>query len=166
MGVMLLGKVKIYDIAKELGLSSKEVIEIAQKLNIEAKSHLSSLEDEDVKKIKENVGKTKTTKKEDKKTNTEKKINDTPVIIRREVIITDENKVQKEQVKKEEKRNNNIGFVERKQNKDYNIVYRNRPTKPMTVDELFGIKKEIKKEEPEAPKVEEKLDKIEENMDF
>ena len=36
MGVLLLGKIKIYDIAKELGLSSKEVLEIAQKLNIEA----------------------------------------------------------------------------------------------------------------------------------
>ena len=160
-----MGKTKIYDIAKELGLSSKEVLEIAQKLNIEAKSHLSSLEEDDVKKIKENVGKAKPTKKEEKKTNTEKKANDTPVIIRREVIIADENKAQKEQVKKEEKRNNNIGFVERKQNKDYNIVYRNKPTKPMTVDELFGIKKEAKKEEPEAPKVEEKVEKKEEKMD-
>ena len=160
-----MGKTKIYDIAKELGLTSKEVIEIAQKLNIEAKSHLSSLEDEEVKRIKENAGKEKTVKKEEKKASTEKKSNDTPVIIRREVIIADENKVQKEEIKKEEKRNNNIGFVERKQNKDYNIVYRNRPTKPMTVDELFGIKKEVKKEEPEAPKVEEKVEKKEEKMD-
>ncbi len=160
-----MGKTKIYDIAKELGLTSKEVIEIAQKLNIEAKSHLSSLEDEEVKRIKENAGKEKTVKKEEKKASTEKKSNDTPVIIRREVIIADENKAQKEQVKKEEKRNNNIGFVERKQNKDYNIVYRNKPTKPMTVDELFGIKKEVKKEEPEAPKVEEKVEKKEEKMD-
>ena len=45
-----MGKIKIYDIAKELGLSSKEVLEIAQKLNIEAKSHLSSVEEDDVKK--------------------------------------------------------------------------------------------------------------------
>ena len=160
-----MGKIKIYDIAKELGLSSKEVLEIAQKLNIEAKSHLSSVEEDDVKKIKENANKIKPTKKEEKKVNTEKKQNDTPVIIRREVIIADENKAQKEQVKKEEKRNNSIGFVERKQNKDYNIVYRNKPTKPMTVDELFGIKKEVKKEEPKAPKVEEKVEKKEEKMD-
>ena len=59
-----------------------------------------------------------------------------------------------------------MGFVERKQNKDYNIVYRNKPTKPMTVDELFGIKKDAKKEEPvEAPKVEEKVEVKENNMD-
>ncbi len=160
-----MGKIKIYDLAKELGLTSKEVIEMAQKLNIEAKSHLSSLEDEDVKKIRENMRKEKPAKKEEKKSTTEKKSNETPVIIRREVIISDDNKVQKEQVKKEEKKNNNIGFVERKQNKDFNIVYRNKPTKPMTVDELFGIKKEAKKEEPVAPKVEEKVEKKEEKMD-
>ena len=143
---MLLGKIKIYDIAKELELSSKEVVQIAQKLKIEAKSHLSSVDEKDAIRIKETVKK-QTIKKEEKKTNNDK--NDTPVIIRREVIIADENKTQKEQVKKEEKKNNNIGFVERKKNKDYNIVYRNKPSKPMTVNELFGIKKEEKVEEKE-----------------
>ena len=92
------------------------------------------------------------TKKEEK--------NDSPVIIRREVIINDEANVQKEQVKKEEKKNNHVGFVERKQNKDYNIVYRNKPSKPMTVDELFGIKKEPKKEEKKEEKVEIKENKM------
>ena len=32
---MLLGKIKLYDVAKELNLTSKEVLEIAKKLNIE-----------------------------------------------------------------------------------------------------------------------------------
>ncbi len=161
-----MGKIKLYDIAKELNLTSKEVLEIAKKLNIEAKSHLSSVDEADANKIKESV-KGSNSKKEDKKAEkpkTEK--NESPVIIRREVIINDENNQPKEQVKKEEKRNNHVGFVERKQNKDYNIVYRNKPTKPMTVDELFGIKKEVKKEEPvEAPKVEEKVEIKENNMD-
>ncbi len=156
---MLLGKIKIYDIAKELGLTSKEVIEIAQKLKIEAKSHLSSVDEEDARRIKES-SKSKEMKKEEKKINTEKQEkkndkNSSPVIIRREVIISDENNMQRESTKKEEKKNSNIGFVERKQNKDYNIVYRNKPSKPMTVDELFGIKKEPKKEE-NIQKVEEK----------
>ncbi len=31
--------------------------------------------------------------------------------------------------------------------KDYNIVYRNKPTKPMTVSELFGLNKDEKKVE-------------------
>ena len=52
MGVMLLGKIKIYEIAKELDLTSKEVLEIAQKLNIDVKSHMSGVEEEEAKKIK------------------------------------------------------------------------------------------------------------------
>ena len=141
-----MGKIKLYDIAKEMDISSKEVVKVAQKLKIEAKSHLSSVDDNDASRIKEEIKKQseKPVKKEEKKSNNEK--NDTPVIIRREVIITDDNNVQKEQVKKEEKKSNNVGFVERKKNKDYNIVYRNKPSKPMTVDELFGIKKEEKVE--------------------
>ena len=44
---MLLGKIKLYDIAKELNLTSKEVLEIAKKLNINVKSHLSSVEEDE-----------------------------------------------------------------------------------------------------------------------
>ena len=163
---MLLGKIKLYDIAKELNLTSKEVLEIAKKLNIEAKSHLSSVNEEEAKKIKENAIKPKKT--EEKKANQEKsktEKNDSPVIIRREVIVNDDNVKPKEE-KKEEKKGNNVGFVERKKNKDYNIVYRNKPSKPMTVDELFGIKKEVKKEEPVVTqKVEEKVEIRENKMD-
>ena len=57
---MLLGKIKLYDIAKELNLTSKEVLEIAKKLNIEAKSHLSNVDDEDAKKIEESFKQNKT----------------------------------------------------------------------------------------------------------
>mgnify|MGYP002618883767 CR=1 FL=1 len=46
--------------------------------------------------------------------------------------------------------------MERKQNNNYNIVYRNKPNKPKTVSELFGIKKE----EPKAEKIE-KVEKVE-----
>ena len=81
---MLLGKTKIYDIAKELDLTSKEVIKIAQKLKIEAKSHLSAIDDEDAKKIKESARDKKTKKETSEKQ--EKKVDkpETPVIIRRE----------------------------------------------------------------------------------
>ena len=44
---MLLGKIKIYEIAKKLDLTSKEVLERAQKLNIDAKSHMSGVDEED-----------------------------------------------------------------------------------------------------------------------
>ena len=148
-----MGKIKIYEIAKKLNLTSKEVLEMAQKLNINVKSHMSGVEEEEAKKIEAQLtnnsnektkNSTKTTKKEEK----------SPVIIRREVIIEEENK--KQEVKKEEKTNNGVGFVERKQNNNYNIVYRNKPNKPKTVSELFGIKKE----EPKVEKIE-KVEKVE-----
>lgn len=58
-----LGKIKVHELAKELDLSSKEIIEKATALNIEIKSHLSSLEDSEVEKIKKSLQKTEKKKK-------------------------------------------------------------------------------------------------------
>ena len=153
-----MGKIKIYDIAKKLNLTSKEVLEVAKKLNINVKSHLSGIEEEEAKRIEDDINK-KENKKQEKEIVKKEKIGTkkeekAPVIIRREVIISQEAEQtkKKEPVKKENKKNN-VGFVERKQNKDYNIVYRNKPSKPMTVSELFGLKKEEPKKE-EIVKVE------------
>ena len=52
---MLLGKIKLYDIAKEFDMSSKDILAIAVKLNIDAKSHLSSVSDEDAEKIRKRL---------------------------------------------------------------------------------------------------------------
>ena len=41
----LLGKIKIHEIAKELGLTSKQIIEKANSLGIEVSSHLSSVDE-------------------------------------------------------------------------------------------------------------------------
>ena len=46
MGVELLGKIKIYDIAKKYDLPSKEVLEIAQKLNIDVNWFYNKDQDE------------------------------------------------------------------------------------------------------------------------
>lgn len=151
MGVKLLGKVKIHEIAKELDLTSKEIIEKAKKLGIEVKNHMSSVEENQAKKIKESL-KTKKkveNKKEDKQVKKEKP--DAPVIIRREVIVSEEELARREEEEKKrklEEKRKEVGFVERNTNKDYNIVYRNKPSKPMTVSELFGLK---------TPKQEEKV---------
>ena len=51
MGVNLLGKIKLHEIAKEMGLTSKEVVDKAIEIGIDAKSHMSSVEDEDAEKI-------------------------------------------------------------------------------------------------------------------
>ena len=57
MGVNLLGKMKLYELAKELDLTSKELLEKAGEIGIEVKSHLSTLEEADVKKLKQSISK-------------------------------------------------------------------------------------------------------------
>ena len=174
-----MGKIKIHEIAKKLNLTSKEILEIAKKLNIEAKSHLSGVENDEAEKIEAEVMKVKKgtsgEKKENKKQENKKegkKEEKAPVIIRREVIIAKEEVEEKKEEKKKEKRENNIGFVERKQNKDFNIVYRNKTNKPMTVSELFGLnkdEKETKKVEEvnkEEKKEETKIEKVEETKEI
>ncbi len=152
-----MGKIKIHEIAKELGISSKEVIAKANELGIEVTSHLSSVEEDVAQKIKTSFTNKQTDNKEKKVAKKEV----APVIIRREVILADEDK----EVKKEEKQDRkDVGFVERKKNQDFNIVYRKQPVKPMTVGELFGIKnnakEEKKKEEQEEKKVVEPVETI------
>ena len=171
-----MGKLKVHELAKELGLESKELIKKAKEVGIEVTSHLSSLEEEQIQKIKnifENKG-VKSQKSMEQEKNKEKKEKNTkkeatPVIIRREVILADEEKKEEKQEKTERK---DVGFVERKNNKDFNIVYRKQPVKPMTVSELFGLKtnkkeekapEPIKEEKKEEPKVEEK--KVEEKKE-
>ena len=158
-----MGKIKIHEIAKKLGLASKEVLDKAQSLDIDVKSHLSAVTDEEAEKIekalKEETGKAKNNKKEKtvkKEKNDVKK--DEPVIIRREVIISDEElnkKEEEEKVKKQREREKQLGFVERNKNKDFNIVYRNKQTKQLTIEELK------KKEEPKPKaKTEEKVKEV------
>jgi len=159
MGVKLLGKIKIHEIAKKLGLTSKEIIERATKLGIDVKNHLSSVEEENANKIEESFKNlTKEVKKKEENSiekKSKKENKETPVIIRREVIISEEEiakREEEEKKKKIEEHKKQVGFVERNTKKDFNIVYRNKPTKPLTVSELFGLKTEEKKEQ----KVEEK----------
>lgn len=150
-----MGKIKIHEIAKKVGLTSKEVIEKAKKLGIAVTSHLSTVEDEQAVRLEQALSndKIKNVGKKEKKVK-EKEI-ETPVIIRRELIISDDDKkTEKQQENKHSDNRKDVGFVEREKNQNYNIVYRNKPTKPLTVNELFGIK-EPKKEEPKTPVVEE-----------
>ena len=78
-----MGKTKIHELAKELNITSKELLEKAKELGIDAKSHMSSIEEDEANKLKaqysnkNKADKSKTekaVKKEDKK--------QSPVIIR------------------------------------------------------------------------------------
>lgn len=155
---MLLGKVKIHEIAKKLGVASKEVITMANNIGINVTSHLSSVEEEQEKKILQQFNKNTQNPKQEKEKEKPKqdkvkedKKTETPVIIRREVIINDSEEQKEKERKKQEQKQKEVGFVERN-NTNYNIVYRNKPQKPLTVNELFGLKdnkkEEQKKEEP------------------
>ena len=166
-----LANMKIHEIAKKLGLSSKEVLKKAQELGIEVKSHLSGVNEEEAGKIEAAFSKgekkqaEESVKRENKagekqvKEKKEAKTEKGPVIIRREVIISEEElKKQEEEEQKRQKveRAKQVGFVETQRKKDFNIVYRNKQTKPLTVSELFGLK-ETKKEEPKEEKKSEQV---------
>ena len=167
-----MGKIKIHEIAKEVGLTSKDVIQIANDLGIGVTSHLSAVSDEQAEIIKKNAkvnnnsdkGNEKKENKSNKKetTSSNQKKGETPVIIRREVIIAEEDEKKEEEDRAKENRKKGIGFVERTNKKDYNIVYRNKQTKPLTVSELFGLKP---KEEPKKEVVEEKKEIVEEKLE-
>ena len=193
MGVKLLGKIKIHEIAKEVGLTSKEIIKIANDLGIGVTSHLSAVDDSQAEQIKqkardgstsdakkasndnaekktEAAAKTEETKKagsnSDKKDNasnrsdkkaqatSNKKQAEAPVIIRREVIFSEEESKSQSGNKSQSGGKRDVGFVERTNKNDYNIVYRNKQTKPLTVSELFGLKPKETKTEPVQPKEE------------
>ena len=47
---------KVHELAKEMNLNSKDILERAEKLGISVKSHMSVLSDSDIKKIKEGAG--------------------------------------------------------------------------------------------------------------
>jgi len=128
--VKFLGKKKVYELARELNIDNKKLIEIAQKLGIDVKSHLSGIDEAGVEKIKNSMKKDNS-----KKTNNEVKTTG-QVIIRREVIVDDESK----NVPKTKPSKSEIGATAHRTNNNFNIVYREKPTKPMTVSELFGLK--------------------------
>ena len=142
-------KIKIHELAKKLGVETKKVLEVAKANGIEAKSHLSSITEDEMKKIEKLIKGVSSKKSMENK----KEKNEGPVIIRRAVIINndEEEKKKEEERKRAESRKKEVGFIEKNRNKDYNIVYRDKPTKPLTVSELLGInkkKEEPKKEEP------------------
>ena len=58
-----MSKMRVHELAKELGMDNKELMDILEKKNIEVKSHMSSLEENLVEEIKKEAG-----KKEQKKT--------------------------------------------------------------------------------------------------
>ena len=165
-----MGKLKVHELAKELGVQSKEIIAKAKELGVEISSHLSNVDDSIAEKIRKKYGKSEQTETKTKN-NVKKPVSkkETPVIIRREVILT-ENEEEKGKTSKKEETRKDVGFVKRRNNNEFNIVYRNKQNKPLTVSELFGLnkKEEPKKKEEKAQKpvnVEKKQEEVKKEID-
>ena len=163
-----MGKMKVHELAKELNLTSKELVEKLIDLKYDVKSHLSILEDSDVEKIKKQL-KTKSNKaevapKDDKTAAKKEKKPIAPVIIRREVTrIETIEEPKKVEVKREQR--NELGVVQRRTDTSMNIKYRTPPRKIGTITPQPEVaKEEIKKvEEPKISEVK-KVVEQEENM--
>lgn len=150
-----MAKIKIYEIAKELNVDNKSIIDVANKIGLAVKSHLSAIEEDEAKKIRDTFTPKAAVKEEKKVKSNNNEIARGPVIIRREVIVNEE-----KATPVKEKPKNNIGFNSaRNRSNDYNIVYREKQAKPMSVNELFGIKP--KKEEPKKVVTKEETKKVE-----
>ena len=52
------GKVRIYELSRDLGLDNKDVLDAAEKLKIAARSHSSSISDEEAERIRSLIGRT------------------------------------------------------------------------------------------------------------
>ena len=51
-----MSKMKVYELAKELGKSSKELLEFLGGKNIEVKSHMSSIEEQEIALVRKALG--------------------------------------------------------------------------------------------------------------
>jgi len=58
-------KLRVYEVAKDLGMSSEAVLQIVKKLNVEVKNHMSTLPSEIVEKVREQLGRERTAVKEE-----------------------------------------------------------------------------------------------------
>ena len=163
-----MGKMKVHELAKELDIPSKDLVDKIKELGYDIKSHMSTLEDADVKKIKSKLSgnsskasssKTKAASKtevnkEEKKVAPEKRERKqfTPVIIRREVtrITTDD---YKEKDRNEERSRTDLGVVQRRTDTSMNIKYRTEPRRPAPIvtgrkEPAKPIARTITKKEP------------------
>ena len=102
-----MAKIKIHELAKKTGFTNKEIIEKANELGFNVKSHMSALEEEQAQKVEaklnkeSNKEKTNAKKEQKNEKGKEKKKENAPVIIRREVIVS-ENQDDEEKEKKKE----------------------------------------------------------------
>ena len=170
-----MGKMKVHELAKELNMASKELLDKLIKLNYNVKSHLSTLEEDEVVKIKKQLkgnspNSASSTKKENDAPKKEKKPI-APVIIRREVTRIDSNSSQIKKADNKDSRDE-LGVVQRRTDTSMNIKYRTPPrqigsiTPKVEVPKAEPVKNEIKNEvkKIEPQKIESKKEEKKEEI--
>ncbi len=156
-----MGRMKVHELAKELNMQSKELVDKLIEMKYNIKSHLSMLEEDEVEKIKKQLKSNSSTKapKDEKNVASKKdKKPIAPVIIRREVT-----RIESEEPSSKIKRSNtsrdDLGVVQRRTDTSMNIKYRTPPRKigtitPQNSSVSNTIEKEKNNEEDKNIKVE------------
>ena len=108
---------KVYELAKELGMQSKELVEKLIDLKYDIKNHMSILEEADIDKIRKQLKVGKEPKKDNAK---KEKKPIAPVIIRREITRIE---TEEPETKKDTKRpiRDDLGVVQRRTDASMNI---------------------------------------------
>ncbi len=143
-----MGKMKVFELSKELNIPNKDFVERLKKMGYSVKSHLSTLEANEVEEIRNKIGgttvKSSATKKEKKPI--------APVIIRREVTRIEEDTKEQEKGYAGDKNRDGLGVVQRRSDVAMNIKYRTEPRKPsnIIVNRKSAVSKNEKQETMDA----------------
>jgi translation initiation factor IF-2 len=173
MGVKRLGKVRIYELAKELNTTSKRLIEKLAEIDIFVKNHMSLLEQDELKALYDHIGiiqqDDKDTEKEEKKVeevqrkatsskNRRNMLRNTPRIIRTTEIRIDSDDEKTASSKTREGRTGGYNRDNRRSNRDYVKVaddtsgLRAGFVRDTGYDLLKDLKKEVVHEKSQAKK--------------
>ena len=167
-----MGRMKVHELAKELNMTSKELMDKLIKLNYNVKSHLSTLEEDEVEKIKkqlkENNFNSTSNGKNEKDIPKKEKKPIAPVIIRREVTRIESSNPQIKRMDSKESSRDELGVVQRRTDTSMNIKYRTPPrqigsiTPKTEVSKTEPVKNEVKK--VDSLKVDSKKEDIKEEI--
>lgn len=152
-------KMKVYELAKELGMQSKDLVEKLIDLKYDVKSHMSILDETDIEKIKKQLKGVKPSQKDASK---KEKKNIAPVIIRREVTRIESDETEKKSDVKKPLRDD-LGVVQRRADASMNIKYRTPPKKisSITPKEEQRAEKVVSKVNQEKLIEQQKVKKVE-----
>ncbi len=167
-----MGRMKVHELAKELNMTSKELMDKLIKLNYNVKSHLSTLEEDEVEKIKKQLRESNSNStsngKNEKDVPKKEKKPIAPVIIRREVTRIESSNPQIKRMDSKESPRDELGVVQRRTDTSMNIKYRTPPrqigsiTPKAETSKAEPVKNEVKK--VESLKVESKKEENKEEI--